>query len=294
MPINAAVWTSGQAQSIGTTITDEDQIVALGFPDPRTIRTTAFNNPGSYWYMFGEANRHNFMTGERFAPVFQYYYNQIKLADSSANIIGTSVLNWDWICLGCGGYQQGKVWLQAFINAYENLSGGVKPPVDVWAIDAYPIDWVRTPNDSRHADIVIDQLTKMRQYLNGIAEYANTPIWVTEIAVHVGYDGWKWDPFPTNIEPVGGYNPDKMSDYMTAVLDWLDANAVEQNIEKWFFFKTWIDIANPELDGYMGISFFDNPAQGASRTCLGDIYRARSLDDPPVVCDAAGNTVPAP
>ncbi|MDP6419905.1 MAG: hypothetical protein QF672_01065, partial [SAR202 cluster bacterium] len=53
MPINAAVWTSGPAQSIGTTITDEDQIVALGFPDPRTIRTTAFNNPGSYWYMFG-------------------------------------------------------------------------------------------------------------------------------------------------------------------------------------------------------------------------------------------------
>ena len=302
VPTNASVWTSGQAAAIASI--SENAVAALGFPHPATIRSTASANPGSHWYIFGEANRYGFITGARFAPVFRYYYSQIKLADSSAKIIGPSVLNWEWTCLGCGGYQQGKAWLQAFIDAYESAYGA-KPPVDAWAIDAYPIDWIRLPNDSLHATIVIDQLTKMRQYLNGIAEYADTPIWVTEVAVHVGYSRSDWVLKTTGeicewFEVIQGrceltrpdaFHWDKISDYLTTVLDWLEDNAAAQNIEKWFFFKTWKDVANPGPDFYMGISFFDDPTQGASRTCLGDIYRARSLGDPDVACDAAGNTV---
>ena len=125
------------------------------------------------------------------------------------------------------GYPCGADWLKEFISVYES-SYGEKPPVDVWAIDAYPIDWVRTPNNAdEHAPIVFSQLEGMRQYLNTIPEYADTPIWITEIAVHVGYDGWNFDPFP-NIVPIQPYKWDKMSEYLIAILDWLEVNAFQQ------------------------------------------------------------------
>ena len=85
-----------------------------------------------------------------------------------------------------------------------------------------------------------------------------------------------------------------MSEYLTTVLDWLDANWITRNIERWFFFKTWKNIVNIDPDSYMGIIFFDDAARGASLTCLGDVYRARSQGGSAVVCDAAGATVPAP
>ncbi len=300
MPTDPTVWTSGQAQAIGTMT--NSQIVALGFRDPVNIRSTAIAYPGSYWYIFGEANRYDFMTGERFAPVFRYYVNQIKLADDTAKIIGTSILNWDWTCFGCPGlfdcegimltgYQCGKAWLKSFVNAYETAYGG-KPPVDVWAIDAYPLDWVRTPNSSIHAQIVIDQLVGMRGYLDTIRQYADTPIWITEVAVHVGYDGWKIGE-NGRLEPVGDYRAEKMSEYLTTVLDWLGANWSARNIEKWFFFATWKNITKIENDGYMGIILFEEPARGATLTCLGEIYRARALGAIPLVCDIAGNAAPA-
>ena len=104
--------------------------------------------PGSYWYIFGEANRYGYITGARFAPVFHYFYTQLKIGDPDAKIIGTSILNWDYTCIGCGGsfickddsdnniflkgYPCGKVWLDDFIREYEKLYG-IKPPVDAWA-----------------------------------------------------------------------------------------------------------------------------------------------------------------
>jgi hypothetical protein len=289
VPTSAGVWTSGQAESIET-LTDE-QIADLGFATRPQVRNMALAAPGSYWYIFGEANRYGYMTGTRFAPVFHYFLTQLKIGDPDAKIIGTSILNWDWTCFQLCNYQQGKVWLQEFIDEYESRYG-TKPPVYAWAIDAYPIDWVRTPNSALHAQIVINQLTRMRVYLSTIPEYVDTPIWITEIAVHVGYDGWKFGA-DGGLEPVGVYHWDKMSGYLTAVLDWLDANSVAQNIERWFFFTTWKDIVNVGPDGYMGIIFFDGPLQGASITCLGEVYRARSLNAGSLACDADGNTVAA-
>lgn len=157
------------------------------------------------------------------------------------------------------GYQRGEVWFKELIGAYETKFGE-KPPVDVWAIDIYPIDWINTPNSAEHASIAIDQLRGMRQYLDTVPEYADTPIWITEIAVHVGYDGWKYDPFP-RLAPVGKYHWDKMSEYLTAVLDWLEANGDSNKIEKWFFMITWADIVD-DPDDYIGIIFFDGGQSG--------------------------------
>ena len=117
-------------------------------------------------------------------------------------------------------------------------------------------------------------------------------MWITEIAVHVGYDGWGWVTYPTEMAPTGVYHWDLMSDFLISVLDWLEANAVSKLIEKWFFFSSWKDIVNIGSDGYMGITFYDGPEVGASLNCLGDVYRARALGESRVQCDANGNTIP--
>ena len=198
--------------------------------------------------------------------------------------------------------------------------------MDLWAIDAYPIDWINTPNndpDNRayypakndffmHWEIAVQQLQELRAYLDNFPQYVDTPIWITEIAVHVAFgfgqdphDGWQW-VLKTSGEPcdnqqvldgkcklasVGEPHWDLMSNYLNSVLDWLDANASSLKIERWFFFITWQDIVNVEEDGYMGIVFFDGPQQGASLNCLGEVYRAQSLGLPRVDCDADRNVV---
>ena len=189
--------------------------------------------------------------------------------------------------------------------SYQSLFGEL-PPVDVFAIDIYPIDWVNTPNNDPeqpafypakgksfpHWVIAIEQLIEMRRFLELIPLYANTPIWITEIAIHVGYDGWGWDLFPTQISPVGKYHWELMSDYLVSVLDWLESNGHDYGIDKWFFFTTWKDIVNVGSDGYMGIIFFDGRNNGASLNCLGETYHARAIGGSRVRCDASGNTVP--
>mgnify|MGYP002849272447 CR=1 FL=1 len=305
MPV---IWNTGQAETIES-LSDE-QIVELGFSTPVQIQQMAQSSPGSYWYIFGEANRFGYITGTRFAPVFHYFLENILLGDPTAKIIGTSILNWDFICIGCGGYQSGKSWLTDFISSYE-ARYGEKPPVDVWAIDAYPIDWHNTPNNDPgnlafydgdtvlHSHIVTQQLQRMRQYLNTNG-YENTPIWITEIAIHVGYgyglndrDGWEWVEYPTKMAPQGPYHWDLMGNYLIEIFDWLETNAESNKIEKWFFFSTWDDIENVGPDGYMGITFFDSKDVGASLNCLGEIFRTRSLGLPPVKCDGNGVTVSA-
>ena len=312
------VWVTPQCQPLCAenieSLTDV-QIASMGFLTRPEIEQMVLAAPESFWYIFGEANRYTFMTPARFAPVLRYFLSQIKGADPTAKIIGTSILNWDFTCIGCSGlfecnevpveggqgvarlsgYPCGADWLKELISEYESRFLE-KPPVDVWAIDAYPIDWVRTPNNAEeHAPIVISQLESMRQFLDTVPEYVDTPIWITEIAVHVGYDGWQHDPFP-QIVPIEPYNWDKMSEYLIEILDWLETNAASNKIDKWFFFIYWKDIVDVAADGYMGITFFDGPDLGASLNCLGEAYRSRALQDlgnppPKVRCDASGNTV---
>jgi hypothetical protein len=134
----------------------------------------------------------------------------------------------------------------------------------------------------------------MRAFLNTIPAYFNTPIWITEIAIHVGYDDWDFVP-SSRIVPVGVYHWDKMSTYINEVLDWLEDNAESYNIDKWFFFTTWQDIVTPPAsDPYMGIIFFDGPDEDAQLNCLGELYRARSLGLPTIACNAEGTSIPSP
>ena len=130
----------------------------------------------------------------------------------------------------------------------------------------------------------------MRQYLETFTEYANTPIWITEFSIHVGFDGWQF--VDGAFSHTGAYHWDKMSNYMIEVLDWLDTNAAEINVEKWFFYKTWRDINGVSSDGFMGISLLTDSAIDTAPNCLGETYRTRSLKlAQRLKCAADGRTV---
>ena len=292
VPVGAAEW--GSEAYDGVNEMSDDELAALGVLTATELEQMAAASPGTSWYIFGEPNKYGFITGARFAPMFHHLSSHIRAGDPTAKIVSPSILNWDWTCYQLCYYELGKNWIAGFISAYESRYGA-KPDVDAWAMDAYPIDWVRTPNAGvPHAQIVVDQITGLRDYLATIPEYAGTPIWITEISLHVGYDGWDQDPPGSgNFVPVGDYRWDGLSDYIIRVLDWLEANSSSKNIERWFFYKTWRDVANPSTDGFMGISFLDGPDVGATPNCLGETYRHRALGLDPVKCDATGATVPA-
>ena len=302
LPLDSAPW-----NSLSTTSLDEEtnqSIRDMGFLDRNQIQSLAIESPGSYWYLYGELNRFDHISGELFAEVFYYYQKQIRLNDPSAKIIGPSILNWAYTCNGCSGisvcddmyvfgYQCGKRWVENFLSEY--VSKYDSPPiVDIWAIDAYPIDWIITPNTSFHADIAIEQIEQYRNFLDtyqfdGVVPYLNDPIWVMEIGVHVGYDGWEFEN--GKINPVGDYNWDEMGDYLNAVLGWLDDNSVNLNIGKWFVYRSWVDVVNVGPDGYMGISLFDHHELTEQINCLGVIFKTWAQDSPKVSCSPNGNVI---
>ena len=289
IPTNKAAWESTIIDNLNS-IPDE-QLQSLGYLTRLQLKQLAQLYPDAYWYLLGEPNRHGNITGEKFAKVFFHYSQGLKSGNLSAKILGPSPLNWDFTCIGCSGYTTGKTWTKNFISAYESLYEE-KPPVYAWGIDVYPIDWTNTPNNSSlenkkpyyknqkvmHWEIAIDQIVGMRDFLNTIPEYQTTPIWITEIALHVGYDAWIFlSRDPVKIKPVGDYNWVELSNYTNGILNWLENTSDILNIERWFFYTSWRNINNVLNDGYMGTIFFNNQSDPDSLNCLGQVYRNRAM-----------------
>ena len=100
---------------------------------------------GTYWYVGGEPNRTS-VNGAMFADVFHYYYSNLKKADPEAKITGPSILNWDFTCIGCPGYQQGQIWLAQFVDTYRSRYGQPPPVSRRVCLDghgnyAIPLGW---------------------------------------------------------------------------------------------------------------------------------------------------------
>ena len=302
IPTNKNAWESNIIDNLNS-IPDE-QLKSLGYLTRLQLKQLAQLYPDAYWYLLGEANRHGNITEEKFAKVFFHYSQGLKSGNLSAKILGPSPLNWDFTCIGCGGYTNGRTWTKNFISAYESLYEE-KPPVYAWGIDVYPIDWLNTPNNSSlenkkpiyknqkamHWEIAVDQIMGMREFLNTIPEYQTTPIWITEIAVHVGYDAWIFlSQDPVKIKPVGNYNWVELSNYTNGILNWLENTADIFNIERWFFYTSWRDLNNVLSDGYMGTIFFNNQSDPDSLNCLGKVYKNRAtpqlIDN--ISCNAQG------
>ena len=79
VPTNPDVWDTPQCQPLCAedieSLTD-DQMASIGFLTRPQIEQMVLAAPGSFWYIFGEANRYTHMTPVRFAPVFRYLSSQ--------------------------------------------------------------------------------------------------------------------------------------------------------------------------------------------------------------------------
>ena len=265
---------------------------------PETITTYATAVPGSVWYIGGEPNvaAQDNISPAAYVAELDYYEQHIRAADPTAKIMSASILNWDFTCTGCGsGFTPGQEWLEQFVDAYAAAHGGDSPPVDIWAIDVYPLTWMATPQfpdpplPMIQWEIVRDQLLGLRQFLDlQVPGHRGKPIWVTELASHWAYDGFDWAsdgiycrpwrPDCTMTLPEGqdwdaDYLWDDMEAYMDNILGWLKQNGPTHTIERWFFFHAYVNIRAMAADGYTGIYFFESGESGAPLNQLGRVYR---------------------
>ena len=234
--------------------------------------------PGSTWYIGGEPNvpQQDGISPTAYVDELDYYAAQIRDADPTAKIMGPSILNWDFTCTGCGGFQSGEAWMREFIDAYADAHEGTTPPVDAWAIDTYPLTWNDLPMSNW--EIVRDQIVGFRNFLETeVPGHADTPIWITEIASHWAFSEWEIREGTFGVPDGLPFQWQVMSDYMDNILNWLESNSEEQKIDRWFFFIDWIDIETSAADGYAGIHFFESGEDGAPLNQLGQNYREHAL-----------------
>jgi len=247
------------------------------------IQAVAQQAPGLIWYVGGEPNVGN--SDPDMVETLHYYYTEIKAADPSARITSPSILNWEYTCLRrsagipehhwCEWDYSGHEWVDWFRSTYLE-EYGTEPPVDIWAIDVYPLDWAHLPTVD--ATMPIEQVQGYRDYLSAIPEHADKPIIVTEFSLH-----WGWDnairyllPGCDTWSPAGTYQTSRVINYLDTVFTWLEDNAVSKNIERWFLFTTYADIHHCRHDAYAGLSLFDGPDPGAALTDVGRWYVERS------------------
>jgi len=254
---------------------------------PADIASRAEAAPGSVWYLGGEPNIGHVGVGYGITPAeyvleFDYYRAEIKGADPTALITGPSVLNWSFTCSGGCSFQSGESWMTQFIDLYRASHGGAPPAVDIWAIDSYPLTWDSVP--MVNWQIVADQLSGFRGYLiEDVPEHANTPIWLTEVASHWGYSklGFNGEGsliVPTDLDPIDDYEWDAMEGYLVGLLDWLRENGPALKIEKWFFYRAYVNPAvQVTFDAYAGLYFFEGSGEGAALNQLGQVYRDYAL-----------------
>jgi len=259
-----------------------------GLLTPNEIQALANEVPSGVWYVLGEPNRR--FTVDEIIEDLRYYYIEIKLADPTARITSPSILNWEFTCLGCGGYVSGQVWMTEFVNRYQDLYGTL-PPWDIWAIDLYPIDWQNLPNTGflpetiqqyapnlppNSMSIPAVQLQGYRDYIDSLSGKTGEPIIVTELGLHWGWTELEFVTGCPSGSPSGQYKPLVIRDFFDSIFTWLEDNAVSHNIERWFTYTTYSDVYSCRYDGYSGMSLFDSAAFNAELSDLGRWYVSRS------------------
>ena len=124
---------------------------------------------------------------------------------------------------------------------------------------------------------MMDQVDALRTYLDSIPGQAGKPIWINELSLHWGLDEMHWGVTGcgSTPQPSGQYRGDKMLEYMERMFDYFEQNSVAKNIEKWFFFITYYDVAQCNHEAYAGISLYTSGSTGASRSAMGDYFRQR-------------------
>ena len=242
------------------------------------VQRTAAAAPGSVWYILGEPNAHGPSVHDALVALHETYA-AIKSADPTALITSPSILNYSFNCINCGGYPQGSTWITEFYFNYIELFGE-EPPIDIWAIDVFPIVWPGSslPQDEAfptvREDIVIQQLLDFREWVDSREATRGDPIWITEFGLHWGFEGWEFGVEGCNgaPSPTGDYLADEVISYLERTYTWLEANSHLLNIEKWFTFSTYKGIDTCQPDSGNGLSMFDRSDGTGNLTEVGEFY----------------------
>lgn len=245
-----------------------------------TITQVSAEAPGSIWYVLGEPNAHGSPVGTVLAQLHDTY-EAIKEADPTALITSPSMLNFNFTCINCGGYTTGAAWINDFVIEYFGAYGEF-PPIDIFAIDLFPLVWpggsltVEQAFPTVRDDIVVNQVVEFREWIDLWDVYRDNPIWITEFGLHWGFPDWEFDvPGCDTPSPVGEYQTEEVKAYLGRVYDWLEANADEQNVERWFTYATFVDVHTCKPDSGNGLSLFESSGAGAELTEVGEFFKDR-------------------
>ena len=118
------------------------------------------------------------------------------------------------------GYTSGHTWTDQFRVAYRDSYGGA-PPIDVWAIHVYDLDWTRVP--MVNAQRPEAELTAFEGYVDGLPGPSRPPIWLTEFGVIWGYDALVSTEIngSTVLLPYGTYQQSAVDGYISEFVGWL-------------------------------------------------------------------------
>lgn len=239
--------------------------------------------PGSYFQIGNEPNIFGNAVHQPsgYADALSYYATRIKAADPTAKIVGPNILNFDFTCVGCGGYTAGHVWLDQMRQAYVSKYG-TEPPIDIWAIHQYPLDWLNFPtvNDK----ILTQDLEAFRTYLDSIPAHSGSEIWITEFGLHWGFEGLQYqkdgttEPCdPGTVErcwpgPVGEYQTNQVIGFLDRLTSYYKNNSDRLKLTKWFLWRHH-HIFGPNPTGTNGLTLFDSFFAGGQLTTVGNAYR---------------------
>jgi hypothetical protein len=244
--------------------------------DAAQLATLVRAHPGNVWLIGNEPNvppEANIAPTASAAPAayadaLAWYAATIKSLDPSARLAGPNVINWEFTCLGCPGYQPGREWTEQMRAVYLERYGA-EPPFDVWGLHAYDLDWENLPNGN--AQRQIDQILGLRGWLDAIPSLAGAPIWLTEVGIHWGYTGFEIRE--GNVYPTGVFDEAHVERYMRTLFGWLNEHAEALRVERWFLWYTYFDRPQQALTTWAGISLLDGPGPEASVTRLGQVYQ---------------------
>jgi len=238
------------------------------------IQAAARARPGSYWLIGNEPNNpgQDNVEPDAYAETLHYYVTTLKEADPSAKIAAPEILNFDATCTGCPGYPSGREWLEGLRRAYRERYEE-EPPVDVWSIHTYDLDWEQLPQGDYGAQT--KEILAFRKYLDAIPGQQGKPMWLTEFSVIWAYGDIRWEASDKGLlaYPVGELKEEHLKEYLGAMIGWLRANAEPLRLEHWFLFashpyqETWA--AAPG-----GMALVEGTGSAAHLTELGRLYKA--------------------
>ena len=248
-------------------------------PSVAELRARATRHPGAAWVIGNEPNTglQDNLSPQAYAAFFDRVVTAIRAGDPTARIVAPNTLNFDFRCRGCAGNDlTGREWIDGFRAAYRELRG-VEPPIDIWGIHAYEIDWLDPPMTD--VSVMQAQLEDLRTYLDAIPEQRGRPIWLTEFAIIWGFDDWRFTEGPDGevlVAPAGRFRADLIEQFLVEALDWLETRGRQLGVERWFVFADH-GIPDPIFTTFAGISLMEAPDARSDLTRLGRVFRRRAL-----------------